>query len=365
MNLSVGIVGLPNAGKSTLFNALLSRQIANVAPYPFCTIEPNVGIVEVPDERLEFLAKIVAIEMANKPSVIPAVVQFVDIAGLVAGAHKGEGLGNQFLANIRECSAIVHIVRAFEDEKVTRSGSIDPKSDLETIKTELCLADLQTLEKQKKPNPTAAGKDELKKWEVVSILKDGLSQGIEAKEIKLSDEQDLIATEFFLLTAKPMVFVLNINEKDINLSNDELLKKWKVPKGQKIIPICAKIEMELSELTPDERKQYLRELGLKESSLERLIKEGFDLLDLQTFLTTTGGKEVRAWPLRRGETALRASGVIHTDFMEGFIKAKIVNYDDFVKYKGWKGAAEAGKVRLEGKDYVMQPDDVVEFMFNV
>ncbi len=358
MNLSIGIVGLPNAGKSTLFNALLSRQIANVAPYPFCTIEPNVGIVEVPDERLAVLAKIV-----KTTKIVPAIVEFVDIAGLVAGAHKGEGLGNQFLANIRECSAIVHVVRAFEDEKVTRSGSVDAKSDLETIKTELCLADLQTLEKQKKPNPTAATKDELKRWEVVSKLKDGLSQGIEAKNIKLNDEQEIIAVQLFLLTAKPVILVLNIGEKDIGLSEEDLSKKWGLSAEEKVIPICAKIEMELSELAMGERKQYLKELGLKESGLEKLIKRGFEVLGLQTYLTA-GEKEVRAWTISQGATAPEAAGVIHTDFQKGFIKAKVCGFSDFVKYEGWAEAAKLGKVRVEGKDYVMQTDDVVEFMFN-
>jgi len=359
MSLSLAIIGLPNAGKSTLFNALLSRQIANCAPYPFCTIEPNVGIVEVPDERLAVLAKIV-----KTTKIVPAIVEFVDIAGLVAGAHKGEGLGNQFLANIRECSAIVHVVRAFEDENVARSGSVDVKSDLETIKTELCLADLQTLEKQRKPNPTAASKDELKKWAVVGKLSDGLAKGIQAKDIKLSDEEQLIALQLFLLTAKPMILVLNIGEKDINLSSKDLLNKWRLPAEKKVIPVCAKIEMELSELAAEERKQYLKELGLQESSLEKLIKRGFEVLGLQTYLTA-GEKEVRAWTIGRGATAPEAAGVIHTDFEKGFIKAKVCSFADFVKYEGWKGAAEAGKVRLEGKDYLMRTDDVVEFMFNV
>ncbi|MFH1840583.1 MAG: redox-regulated ATPase YchF [Candidatus Shapirobacteria bacterium] len=296
MNLSVGIVGLPNAGKSTLFNALLARQIANVASYPFCTIEPNKGIVEVPDERLAKLAAVVRTE-----KIIPAVIEFIDIAGLVKGASTGQGLGNKFLAHIRECAMIVHVVRAFTDPNVVREGAIDPEDDLKIIQTELELADLDS-------------------------------------------------SSPFLLAKKPALYVLNIGEKDLGKSFDP-----------KYLPICAKIEMELSELEPAERQAFLQELGLKESGLERLIKAAYQLLGLQTFLTA-GVKEVRAWTLRRGESALKASGVIHTDFMQAFIKAKVINWQEFIRYGGWKGAGEAGKVRFEGRDYVMQEGDVVEFM---
>lgn len=359
MNLSVGIVGLPNSGKSTLFNALLSRQIANVAPYPFCTIEPNVGVVEVPDERLAVLAKIV-----GTSKIVPAVIKFVDIAGLVAGAHKGEGLGNQFLAHIRECNAVCHVLRAFEDENVARSGSVDPKSDYEVIKTELGLADLQTLEKQREPNPSVASKEDLKKWQLITVLREGLAKGNEAKELAFSEEEkEIINNQFFLLTLKPDIFVLNIEEKDLSLSEGELQKKWGVEDFPEIIPICAKMEMELIDLNEQERRAYLKEWGLHKSGLEKLIQTGFGILGLQTFLTA-GEKEVRAWTIKKGATAPEAAGVIHTDFEKGFIKAQICTYDDFIKYGGWIEAAKSGKVRLEGKDYQMKEGDVVEFKFN-
>ncbi len=359
MNLSVGIVGLPNAGKRTLFNALLSKQIANVAPYPFCTIEPNVGIVEVPDERLTVLAKIVKTE-----KILPAVVKFVDIAGLVAGAAKGEGLGNQFLANIRECQAIVHVLRAFDESEVVQEGEINPKNDLEIIKTELCLADLQTLEKQKEVNPSVATPEDKKRWATIQKVKKGLEEGQEVRNLSLSEEEKEMIKNLFLLTAKPALFVLNIAEKEIGLSEKELKEKYHLQEVDEVIPICAKVEMELADLSPEERRDYLKELGLANSGLEKLIKTAYQTLGLQTFLTA-GEKEVRAWTINRGDKAPQAAGVIHTDFEKGFIKAKVVSYEDFVKYGGWKGASEAGKVRLEGKDYVMKEGDVVEFMFNV
>lgn len=359
MALSVGIVGLPNAGKSTLFNALLSRQIANVAPYPFCTIEPNIGVVEVPDERLTVLAKIV-----NTQKIVPAVVEFKDIAGLVAGASKGEGLGNKFLSHIRECQATVHILRAFADPNVTREGTLNPQADFEIVKTELCLADLQTLEKQQETNPAVATNDDRKKWATVLKLREALAQGIEARNLNLEEEEGEIIKPFSLLTAKPALFVLNIDEKDVGLNNKALGEKFGLVEDEKIIPICAKIEMELVDLTPEERKDYLKEFELTESGLEKLIRKGYEVLGLQTFLTA-GEKEVRAWTIKKGAKAPQAAGAIHTDFEKGFIKAKICSFEDFVKLGGWKGVAEAGKVRMEGKDYFMAEGDVVEFMFNL
>lgn len=359
MSLSIGIVGLPNAGKSTLFNALLSRQIASCAPYPFCTIEPNVGVVEVPDPRLPVLAEIV-----HTQTIVPAIVEFKDIAGLVAGAASGEGLGNKFLSHIRESAAILHVLRGFEDQNVVRESKIDPQGDFEIIKTELCLADLQTLEKQREPNPSVATKEDKARWELVLKLRKALEEGIEVRNLSLTEEEQEMAKPLCLLTAKPALFVLNISEKDISLSNKALGEKFGLVEDEQIIPICAKVEMELSELPLEERKEYLKELGLAESGLERLINKGFEVLGLQTYLTA-GEKEVRAWTIRKGAKAPEAAGIIHTDFEKGFIKAQVCAYEDFVQYKGWKGVAEAGKVRLEGKDYVMQEGDVVEFKFNV
>lgn len=359
MSLSIGIVGLPNAGKSTLFNALLSRQIANCAPYPFCTIEPNIGVVEVLDSRLKVLADIVH---SNK--IVPAIVEFKDIAGLVAGASKGEGLGNKFLAHIREAAAIVHVLRAFEDPNVTREEPVNPKSDFETIKTELCLADLQTLEKQREPNPSVATKEDKARWELVLKVRKALEDGVEVRKMDLTEDEKEMIKPLFLLTAKPAIFVLNVEEKDASKTSGELSKLWNFVDLGEVIPVCAKIEMELADLLAEERKDFLKELGLKESSLEKLIKKGYEILGLQTFLTA-GEKEVRAWTISKGDSAPKAAGVIHTDFEKGFIKAEVVSYEDFVKYGGWKGAAEAGKVRLEGKEYLMKEGDVVEFKFNV
>jgi len=358
-SLSIGIVGLPNAGKSTLFNALLSRQIANCAPYPFCTIEPNVGVVEVPDGRLKILAEIVHTE-----KIVPAIVEFKDIAGLVAGASKGEGLGNKFLSHIRESAAIVHVLRGFEDQNVVRNEPINPQSDFEIVKTELCLADLQTLEKQREPNLLVATKEEKKKWETILRLRERLESGLEIRNEKWEEDEWKVIESLFLLTAKPAIFVLNIDEKEIETGKEKLVEKFGLHDLGEVIPICAKIEMELSDITESERYDYLKELGLLESGLSKLIKKGYEVLGLQTYLTA-GEKEVRAWTIKKGAKAPEAAGVIHTDFEKGFIKAEVVGFEDFVRYKGWKGAAEDGKVRLEGQEYVVQENDIIEFKFNI
>lgn len=332
MNLKVGIVGLPNAGKSTLFNALLKKQVAEMANYPFTTIEPNVGVVPVPDPRLATLAKLVEQAEQVKPPLVPAVVEFVDIAGLVKGASEGEGLGNKFLAHIREVDLIVNVLREFEDASVVHvSGDVDPKRDQEIIETELILADLQTLEKTKIQST------------VTKKLMDALNRGTPARDVPISDEEKKTTRDFQLLTAKPVLLVYNVNEEHVRDSTR--------------LAICAKIEAELASLSEDEQKAYLKELGLSASGLDRLIQKTYGMLGLISFLTC-GVKEVRAWTLRRGETALRASGVIHTDFMKNFIKADVVPFDDFI---GWKATREAGKVRSEGRDYEIRDGDVVEF----
>ena len=358
MGLSVGIVGLPNAGKSTLFNALLARQIANVAPYPFCTIDPNIGVVEVPDERIAKLA-----EMYRPRSIVPAVVKFVDIAGLVAGASQGEGLGNKFLSHIRECNAIAHVLRAFDNKDVTRQGQIDPAGDFETIKTELCLADLQTLEKQTQPNASVATKEDKKRWEAILKLCEILGKGIEVRSGGLTDEEKVFADELCLLTAKPAIFILNVSEIEVGMTSDQLIKKYGLSAFGEVIPISAKVEMELSELNPEERKEFLKELGLKESGLERLIKRGYEILGLQTFLTA-GEDEVRAWTIKKDTKAPQAAGTIHTDFEKGFIKAEVVSFPDLVSSGSIIEARKKGKVRLEGKEYLMKEGDIVEFKFN-
>lgn len=353
MNLSCGIVGLPNVGKSTLFNALLARQIANVSNYPFCTIEPNIGVVEVPDYRLVKLAEVVETE-----KIVPAIVKFVDIAGLVKDANKGEGLGNKFLSHIREVSAIVHVLRAFSDDSIIRSGSIDPRSDLKTIETELCLADLQTMEKQQEPKgkPT---KQELIRWEGIKKLRNGLEQGISARDISLAEEETLEAADLALLTSKKALVVLNISESDVPRI-DTLIQEYK---DLDPIPICAKVEAELSELGSDGKKEYLATLGLEKSGLETLIVKAFETLGLMTFLTA-GEKEVRAWTIKKGMKAPQAAAEIHTDFEKGFVRAQVTDFQTFIDLNGWKGVKEAGKARFEGKEYIMQEGDVVEFLIS-
>lgn len=355
--LSLGIVGLPNVGKSTLFNALLKQQAALAANYPFATIEPNVGVVPVPDERLAVLAKIVGTN-----TIKPATVEFVDIAGLVKGAHEGEGLGNQFLAHIREVDAIGHVLRAFSDENVLREGSVDPQTDRETIELELLLADLATLEKQKPPKSTT-DRDLLEKWELIEKLKAAAAGGQLLKEVIVSDRDLELARDLHLLTAKKIIYLINVDEtqlKDSEILAAEWATKLQVS-VEEIVIISAQIESELSSLSEVDQQLYLQDLGVSQSGLERLITRAYQYLNLQSFLTA-GEIEVRAWTIPQGMTAPQAAAVIHTDFAQKFIKAKVCSYTDFVELGGWKGAKEAGKIRFEGRDYVMQPDDIVEFM---
>ncbi len=366
MSLSIGIVGLPNVGKSTLFNALLKQQAALAANYPFATIEPNVGVVPVPDERLEPLAKI-----AGTTVIKPATVEFVDIAGLVKGASEGEGLGNKFLAHIRETALIAHVVRAFEDGDIIREGSTNPFEDLETIRTELQLADLNTLSKQPQPKGVVSKEAGLR-WQAIQDFIAWLNQGKPLNQFPAltsaaaADETvTLTAKELCLLTAKEELFVINVSETQLTQSNyQELLEKYagelNVP-TQKVIVISAKIESELSSLAPEDQALYLADLGLEKSGLERLIQRAYEVLGLQSFLTA-GEMEVRAWTITAGTTAPQAAGVIHTDFAKKFIKAVVCSYPDFIANNGWKGVRELGKIRQEGKEYIMQSDDVVEFM---
>lgn len=336
---------MPNVGKSTLFNALLKRQQALVANYPFATIEPNVGVVEVPDERL---AKLASVVKTNK--IVYATVEFVDIAGLVAGAAEGAGLGNKFLAHIREVDVIVQVLRDFADSEVVKEGSVDPRSDYEVVTAELILKDLETVTRLKE-GKTLREKGMEKKREVVEKLYDGLNLGGPARSLLVGAEERDLAADLFLLTMKKEIKVLNVGE------DDPRLREYA---GEEVV-ISAKIEAELSTLDAADARAYLEELGIKESGLDKLIRKAYETLGKISFLTA-GEIEARAWTLRRGDTALRASGEIHTDFMKKFIKAKVCDYDDFVKYGGWRGVAENGKLRLEGRDYVMRDGDVVEFM---
>lgn len=346
MSLSIGIVGLPNVGKSTLFNALLKRQAALAANYPFATIEPNIGIVDVPDSRLQVLYELVEVNYHAQPQIIPATVKFFDIAGLVAGAHKGEGLGNQFLSHIREVSAIAHVVRDFTDENVIRAGSIDPKSDIETINTELLLADIQTIDKRLESRKF---KDD---HPFLARLKSNMEQGIMVKDLEWAEDEQKYIWELGLLSAKPILLVLNVDENNLKQEDEPYIR------------ISAKVEAELASFDEKEKKDYLQSLGVEESGLDKIIKKGFEILGLQTYLTA-GPKEVRAWTIRKGAKAPEAAGVIHTDFEKGFIKAEIVSFEDLVKVGGWKQAKDKGLLRLEGKEYEMREGDVVEFRFNV
>lgn len=361
MNLSIGIVGLPNVGKSTLFNALLKKQAAFVANYPFATIEPNVGVVPVPDERLVKLAQITQSEhkMSTLPPIKPAVVNFVDIAGLVKGASEGAGLGNKFLSHIREVSVIAHVVRAFEDENILKEGAVDPKSDYDTIRTELLLSDLESAKNQE---AKIKSNDPLKP--IFTKIIENLNKGISINNIIFHEEEKELVAKMYFLTAKPEIVVLNVAENDYNpQSIEKMIHLYAGLLGvedHKVIVICAKIESELAELSKEEQEEYLKDLGLEKSGLERLIQKAYEELGLISFLTC-GEKEVRAWTIKKGSTAVIASGEIHTDFMKKFIKAEVVAYNNFVEFNGWKGARENGKEKLEGRDYVVNDGDVIEF----
>jgi len=365
MSLSIGIIGLPNVGKSTLFNALLKRQQALAANYPFATIEPNIGIVDVPDPRLQKLAEIVKQEFGQRKGdreipekIIPAVVKFYDIAGLVKGASQGEGLGNQFLSHIRETDALIQVVRDFTDENIIRAGAIEPKSDIEIVNTELMLADLQVLDKRIEHFDTdlrrARTTENFKKMDLYKKLQESLNKGVLAYNAGISEEDKLLLKDLNLLTFKPMIYVYNVDEASLNKESIH----------SDVIYLCAKIESELSSLDETDVKAYMKEIGIEESGLDKVIKKGYEILGLQTFLTA-GPKEVRAWTIKKDAKAPQAAGVIHTDFERGFISAEIISYMDLVTANGWKPAKDLGLIRIEGKNYIMRDGDIVEFHFSV
>lgn len=366
MALKAGIVGLPNVGKSTLFNAI-TQAGAEAANYPFCTIDPNVGVVEVPDERLDKLTELVVPDKT-----VPTAFEFVDIAGLVRGASKGEGLGNKFLAHIREVDAIVHVVRCFEDENVTHvDGKVDPISDIQTINLELILADLESIEKRidrARKNIKNGDKKIAQEVEVLERVKEALYNDMPARSVELSDDEKVIVRDLHLLTLKPVLYAANVSEDGVADADNnpyvQQVKDFAIAENAIVVPISAKVEAEIAELEGEDKAMFLEELGLEESGLNRLIKAAYRLLGLYTYFTA-GVQEVRAWTINKGTKAPQAAGVIHTDFERGFIRAEVVSYDDLVSAGSMNGAKERGQLRLEGKEYLVKDGDVMHFRFNV